>query len=587
MEKWIVHTKKADFAQWAQELNIDPMVARIIRNRDIETIEEARSFLYGTTEDMHDPFLLKDMDKAVDIVMEAVKTGKKIRVIGDYDVDGVTSSYILTRGIKSLGGDVSTAIPHRIHDGYGLNENLVEDAAADGVQFIITCDNGISAVSQIELAGSRGMEVIVTDHHEVPFEILEDGSRKQILPPALAVVNPKRYDDEYPFKSICGAMVTYKLMQAIVAKTGNKSLKSIMDELLQFAAFGTVCDVMELKDENRILVRNGIQKIKTAPNIGLRALMEVNNLQPENISNYHLGFVLGPCVNATGRLDTAITALELMSADDYGSALKAAAELKALNDSRKDLTTEGVEKAEKYIEEHNLAEKSVWLIYLPDVHESIAGIIAGKIREKHNHPVFVLTKTENGIKGSGRSIDAYHMQAHLMEMSALLDKFGGHAMAAGLSLQEENLQELDRRLNENSGLTEEDYVAKIYIDVPMPTGYATLKLAKEIENLEPFGMGNPHPMFAEKDLDILRIIPFGKEKQYSKLKVRNSSGGIVELTSFDHPGVFYDFVDNKYGSGSADSLRDGTSSYKISILYQLSVNRFKEENTQFMLKSYL
>ena len=612
MEKWFIQTKKADFESWSRELGIDVVTARVLRNRDILTAEEARSFLGGSVNEMHDPFLMKDMKRAAEEILAAVNAGKSIRVIGDYDVDGVTSAYILTKGIKAIGGNVSTAIPHRVKDGYGLNDALVNDAAADGVKLIVTCDNGIAAAAQVALAVSLGMDVIVTDHHEVPFTE-EEGEKKMILPKALAVVNPKRYDCEYPFKGICGAMVAYKLMQAVLSLGGNEALKGCMDELLEFAALGTVCDIMELKDENRIAVKEGLKLMSHSSNIGLNALIEVNSLDPAKLSAYHMGFVIGPCINASGRLDTALRAFELLNSGDKAEALTIAAELKSLNDSRKTLTKEGTESAFRYIEEHNLADKSVWIIYLPEVHESIAGIIAGKVRERFNHPVIVLTRGEDGVKGSGRSIEGYHMQESLTAAAHLLDKFGGHAMAAGMSLQEENIEKLDEFLNDHADLKEDDFAAKVMIDVPMPIDYATMKLAKELESLEPFGAGNPIPLFAMKDVELISMKRFGSEGKYARYNVKTPSGKQAELTSFTDPALFLSFLDEKFGEGSgkrfeeaggfhgnsvdssakaADKSDDRAATkapapLKISIVYSLDVNRFKgRESLQYMLKNF-
>ena len=593
MEKWFVSSKKADFEGWSRELGIDVVTARILRNRDIETLEEARAFLGGTLNDMHSPFLMKDMEKAAIFTLDAIRANKKIRVIGDYDVDGVTSAYILTKGLKCLGAEVSTAIPHRIHDGYGLSEDLVRDAHIDGINLIITCDNGISAGPQIDIGNSLGIDVIVTDHHEVPFTEDEKGNREQILPNAVAVVDPKRYDCEYPFEGICGAMVALKLMQATLSILEEKEdekakdLRLSMDELISFAVVGTVCDVMELKDENRILVREGLKKIGKTQNEGLKALFEVNKIDPSKASVYHLGFVIGPCINASGRLDTALRAFELLNEGNKAKALTIATELKELNDSRKNLTNDGIEEAVSYIEAHGLNEKSVWLIYLPDVHESIAGIIAGRIREKYNHPVFVFTKGEEMVKGSGRSIEGYHMQENLVAASHLLSKFGGHAMAAGLSLEEEKLAMLDDFLNENARLGEEDFISKVHIDVPMPLDYASMRLAKEIEKLAPFGTGNPNPLFAQKDLSFMSMSRFGSEGKYARYKVRTETGKYYEITSFLSPDDFLTTLEEKYGSGSAESFESGLAQYKMSITYQLDINSFRgEEKLQFMLKNY-
>ncbi len=587
MEKWFVQTKKADFEDWSRKLGIDVVTARILRNRDIETAEEAKSFLGGSLSSMHDPFLMRDMDKAVQVIIDAVGKGKKIRVIGDYDVDGVTSAYILTKGFNAIGADVSTAIPHRVKDGYGLNDQLVKDAAEDGVGLIVTCDNGISALTQVDLANSLGVEVVVTDHHEVPFEEDENGKHIQMLPRALAVLNPKRYDCEYPFKGICGAMVAYKLMLALFTTLGDGTWDEMKEELLLFASLGTVCDVMELKDENRIAVKEGLKLMARTGNYGLKALMEVNSLDTSKLSAYSFGFVIGPCINASGRLDTALRAFELLNSSSMDEALITARELKELNDSRKNLTNEGIETAERFIADNSLDKKSVWLIYLPDVHESIAGIIAGKIKEKYCHPVIVLTKSEEMLKGSGRSIEGYHMQESLMKAAPLLEKFGGHALAAGLSLKEEKLTELDSFLNANASLSDDDFVKKVMIDVPMPTGYASMKLAKEIESLEPFGTGNPSPLFAEKDLEFTGMKRFGSDGKYARYTARGSRGNMVEFTSFEKPEVFLSFLDEKYGEGSGASFETGKGSFKISVVYSLDINRFRgNESLQFMMKYY-
>ncbi len=498
MEKWFVAAKKADFNKWAEEFHISPVLARILRNRDLTTKDEISKFLQGSLEDCYSPLLLKDMDKAVALLKEAIRQDIFIRVIGDYDVDGICSSYILLKGLKLLGARVDTAIPHRIHDGYGLNDKLIEEAKRDGVEMILTCDNGIAAASQIALAKELGIQVIVTDHHEVPF-LEEKGVRRELLPPAGAVIDPKREQCGYPFKNICGGVVAFKLMQALSDNTESQPLSEAMDELLEFAALATVCDVMELKDENRILVKEGLKRLRQTKNQGLSALMEVNGIDCRRLSAYHLGFVLGPCLNATGRLDTAKRALELLQSRTKAEAMSAAAQLKALNDSRKSLTLKGVEQAEEYIEEHHMENDKVLLLYLPDVHESLAGIIAGRIREKYNHPVFVLTKSEEGVKGSGRSIEAYHMYEEMTKVKDYFTKYGGHKLAAGLSMHEEDIEALRTALNEGSGLSDEDFIPKVHIDVPMPLVYADESLVMELERLEPFGVGNPKPLFAQKE----------------------------------------------------------------------------------------
>lgn len=586
MEKWYVAAKKADFDKWAKEFQISPVLARIVRNRDLTEEEQVQKFLYGKLADCYSPWLLKDMDKAVEMLQEAIDKKLFIRVIGDYDVDGICSAYILTKGLQVLGAKVDTAIPHRIHDGYGLNDHLIELAAADGVSMILTCDNGIAATPQIEMANSLGIKVIVTDHHEVPYT--EDGGlRKEILPPALAVVDPKQEQCTYPYKSICGGVVAYKLIQALAEKTDNKELAEEMEELLEFAALSTVCDVMELKDENRIIVKEGLKRMQNSRNQGLRALMEVNELHPEKLAAYHLGFVLGPCLNATGRLDTAKRALELLQSQNKVDAMSAARELKELNDSRKNLTLQGVQEAESYIKEHHIEQDAVMVIYLPEVHESLAGIIAGRVREKYNHPVFILTQGEDGVKGSGRSIESYHMYEAMTEVKHFFTKYGGHKLAAGLSMREEDVEPLRKALNEKAGLTEVDFQPVVHIDVPMPLSYATEELAKELELLEPFGVGNPKPLFAQKELIFKAGYKMGANKTCARYKVFTPEGTEQWLVYFGNLDAFGEFLNDKFGQGSEDALYSGRGSFAVSVVYQLGMNSYKGKmEKQFVMQNY-
>lgn len=586
MEKWYVAAKKADFDKWAKEFQISPVLARIIRNRDLTEEQQVHKFLYGTLEDCYSPWLLKDMEKAVELIQKAISEKLFLRVIGDYDVDGICSAYILTKGLQVLGARVDTAIPHRIHDGYGLNEHLIELAARDGVGMIITCDNGIAAAPQIELAESLGIRVVVTDHHEVPYTE-ENGVRKEILPVADAVVDPKQEQCHYPYPNICGGVVAYKLMQALAERTENPVLRDTLEELLEFAAFATVCDVMELKDENRILVREGLKRLRKTRNQGLRALMEVNELQPERLSAYHLGFVLGPCLNATGRLDTAKRALELLQSTSKVDAMSAAGELKNLNESRKNLTLEGVKEAERYLKEHHMEQDAVMVIYLPDVHESLAGIIAGRIREKYNHPVFVLTRGEEGVKGSGRSIDGYHMYEHMTRVQHFFTKYGGHKLAAGLSMAEEDIEPLRRELNADCNLTKEDFLPKIHIDVPMPLAYADDRLARELELLEPFGMGNPKPLFAQKEVVFKAGYKMGANKNFARYRVETAEGKSEWLVFFGDLDKFGAFLDEKYGQGSAKALYEGMGKFPLSVAYQLGRNTYKgKTEIQFIMQNY-
>ena len=586
MEKWFVAAKKADFDKWAEEFHISPVLARILRNRDLEDVSQVRKFLYGTIEDCYSPWLLKDMDKAVNALIGAVDEQTSIRVIGDYDVDGICSSYILTKGLKCLGARVDTAIPHRIHDGYGLNDSLIEEAKADGIGMIVTCDNGIAAAPQIALATELGIQVIVTDHHEVPYTE-EEGIRREILPLALAVVDPKQEQCTYPFKNICGGVVAYKLMLALQEKTGNEVLADALGELLEFAAFATVCDVMELKDENRILVKEGLKRLKNTRNLGLQALIEVNGIDTGKLSAYHLGFVLGPCLNATGRLDTAKRALELLLAETKVEAMSAARELTELNDSRKNLTLQGVVEAETYIKEQGMEQDKVMVVYLPDVHESLAGIIAGRIREKYNHPVFVLTRSEEGVKGSGRSIEAYHMYEAMTKVKHFFTKYGGHKLAAGLSMREEDVEPLRRALNEGSALTQEDFIPKVHIDVPMPLSYADEGLAGQLELLEPFGVGNPKPLFAQKDLVFLSGVRMGANKNVARFKVRTPEGTNLQLVYFGDLERFLTFLKEKYGADSEECLFAGCGEYPVSVVYQLGLNAYRgKTEVQYMMQYY-
>ena len=560
MEKWYVAAKKADFDKWAKEFHISPVTARILRNRDLTEESQIRKFLYGKLEDCYSP--------------------------GDYDVDGICSSYILTKGFQMLGAQVDTAIPHRIHDGYGLNEHLIEEAKREGVGMIVTCDNGIAAAPQIELANSLGMRVVVTDHHEIPY-IEENGERKEQLPPALAVVDPKRSDDTYPFPGICGGVVALKVIQAITEKTGNPGLINIQDELLEFAALSTVCDVMELKDENRILVKEGLKRIQKGYNEGLKALMEVNDIAPDRLSAYHLGFVLGPCLNATGRLDTAKRALELLQSFTRADAMTAARELKDLNESRKNLTVQGIQRADEYILEHHMTEDKVMVIYLPEVHESIAGIIAGKVREKYHHPVFILTKGEDGVKGSGRSIEAYHMYDAMTQVKHFFTKYGGHKLAAGLSMREEDIEPLRIALNKNCTLTEDDFIPRVHIDVAMPMGYADEALAGELALLEPFGTGNPKPLFAQKDLIFQAGFKMGANKTCARFRVKTPEGNTQTLVFFGDLERLGAFLNEKYGIGSEEALYAGRGSFPLSVVYQVGQNTYKgRTEVQYIMQNY-
>ncbi|MCM1143800.1 MAG: single-stranded-DNA-specific exonuclease RecJ [Blautia sp.] len=597
MAKWMVSAKKADFEGLAKKFQIDPVIARIIRNRDIVEDAGIDLFLHGTIEDMHTPRLLYDMEKAVAFMLRKIEQGVKIRIIGDYDIDGICSSYILLRGLQACNATVDTVIPHRIRDGYGLNDTLIEEAHGDGIDTIITCDNGIAAAAQVSYAKELGMGVIITDHHEVPYEILEDGRKKELLPPADAVIDPKQERCTYPFDGICGAVVAYKFIQVLLEEYENKhglidvngkKRKEILEELLELAAFATVGDVMELRDENRILVRYGLERITDTKNLGLRALIEVNGLQGKTLSAYHIGFVLGPCINATGRLDTAKKALGLLCSDSFAEAVTIAGELKELNDSRKEMTRQGTEAAIRMIEGGILKDDKVLVIYLPDCHESLAGIIAGRIKEKYHRPVFVLTKGEEGVKGSGRSIEAYHMYEQMSLCKHLFTKYGGHKMAAGLSMPEENIEEFRETLNRNCNLSDEDFVEEILIDVPMPLAYVRMELVKQLRLLEPFGNGNPKPVFAQKNVQILHGRILGKNGNVGKYDIRDEQGNTYQMLYFGDLERWHDFLADAFGKEERDRLYcEGSQRIVIQMIYYPDINVYREkESLQIIMQDY-
>ncbi len=522
--KWMLQTKKADFDAIAGRYRISPVTARIIRNRDVQSEEEIRRYLTGTLDDLYDPHLMKDMDRAVEILKEKIRDQKRIRIVGDYDIDGVCSTYLLYKGLSRVNAAVDYEIPDRIKDGYGINESIIRDAYESGIDTILTCDNGISAISQIALAKELGMTVIITDHHDIAEE---DG--KELIPQADAVINPKQKSCTYPFSGICGGLVAYKLVQAVYEAYGVPMEE--WKDLLEFAAIATVGDVMKLQNENRIIVKYGLMQIRKTGSLGLKKLIEKNDLDPEHISSYHIGFVIGPCLNAGGRLQTAKLALSLLLCQDEEEAGRMAQELKQLNDMRKDMTQQGLAEAVELVDRH-YADDKVLVVYLPECHESLAGIIAGRLRERYHKPSFVLTRGEESVKGSGRSIEAYHMFEALLEVKDALLKFGGHPMAAGLSLEENMVDEFRRRLNENASLTEEDFIEKIWIDVPMPLDYISEPLIKELELLEPFGQGNEKPQFAQKDLNIRSVRVLGRNRNAVKLCLVTGNGTVMDAMLF-------------------------------------------------------
>lgn len=565
----MVAAKKADFNQIGRQFHIDPVIARLIRNRDVIEEEKIREYLLGTVEELPSPWLMKDMEKATDLLEKKIQQHAKIRIIGDYDIDGVTSTYILLKGLKRIGADVDTYIPDRVSDGYGIHGHLIDKAEADGIDTIVTCDNGISAAAEIQTAKNKGITVIITDHHEVPYRE-ENGERQMVLPPADAILNPKQYDCPYPNKNLCGAVVAFKYITALYERFGVSGKE--LEDYYELAAIATVGDVMDLQGENRILVKEGLRRLKNTQNMGLQELIRANGLEDGKITAYHIGFVLGPCINASGRLDTAARSLALLNAQTKDEAARLAGDLTALNQSRKALTEKGKEEAIQIIETTELKNDRVLVVYLPDCHESLAGIIAGRLREKYHKPAFVLTKGEKSAKGSGRSIESYSMYEELVKCADLMIQFGGHPMAAGLSIEEKNIEKFRKQLNVNCTLTEEELRPKIVIDVPMPVSYITRKLIEQISLLEPFGKGNTKPIFAQKGLKVLDSCIIGKNKNVVKLKFLDPQGTAIEGIYFGEAEDFINFIREK------DT---------VSVTYYPEINRFRgRESLQIIIQNY-
>lgn len=585
MEKWFVMRKGAPFQEIAEKFQIHPVLARLIRNRDVIGDENIELYLHGTIADLHDGILMKDMDKAVDILLEKIQEDKKIRIIGDYDIDGINATYILQEGLRALGGDVDTDIPDRMKDGYGLNKNLIDRAFDDEIDTIITCDNGIAAKDEIAYGKRLGMTIIVTDHHEVPYEEI-DGDKHYILPPADAVIDPKQEKCGYPFKGLCGAAVAYKLVETLFQVTGRDV--DDVDYLMENVAIATVGDVMDLVEENRIFVKQGLEMLKRTQNLGLKALIECTGVDVARLSAYHIGFVIGPCLNASGRLDTAKRALELLSAKTKKEADILAGDLKALNDNRKDMTAIAVEEAIRMIEESSLQNDKVLVVYLPECHESLAGIVAGRVRERFYKPTFVLTKAEEGVKGSGRSIESYHMYEELNKCKDLLTRFGGHKLAAGVSLEEENVDIFRKALNEKATLTEDDLIAKVSIDMQMPLGYVSEKLVDELELLEPFGKGNTKPIFVEKEIEILKGEKLGKNQNVLKLWVRDAQGTAMDAVYFGNIPLFEEYLAEKYDNLAVRQMLMGRrTGMKLAFTYYPTINEYMgKKNVQIVIQNY-
>lgn len=577
-EKWFIKNKKAAFDVIARTHHIHPILAQLIVNRGIHTNEEMEQYLNPSFHELHHPFLMKDLKKACEIIKEKIKNKEKIRIIGDYDVDGVMATYVLVTGLSNCGAIVDYKIPDRIKDGYGINIDIINQAILDGVDTILTCDNGIAAKEQVAFAKENGRTVIITDHHDIP---LEGGNLE-----ADAIVNPKQEDCTYPYKGICGAMVAYKLVEALYDECRVEQVKS--HELFQYVAIATVCDVMDLKDENRVVVKQGIAQFEQTKNLGLQALKEECGLTGKSVNTYHFGFVIGPCINASGRLESAKLSLKLLLSKDKKEAEILAKRLKGLNDERKVMTEENLQEAMNQVETTSLRDDKVLVVYLKDCHESLAGIIAGRIKERYHRPTLVLTNTENGVKGSGRSIEEYHMFEELSKCRDILLKFGGHPMAAGFSLREDKVEELKRRLNETTTLTKEDFIPKVSFDMVLPLEDVNIPIVREMERLEPYGRGNEKPLFVLKNVEFVNGKILGANKNVLKCNLRTKeSNGMYTGMIFQNLLAFSEVVDEKYGSGTFEDLMVNRKSFLMDIVFQLNINEYNGfESVQLIIQNY-
>ena len=585
MERWVLLRKGADFEAISKKFHISPRLASLIRNRDVIGDEAINQYLNDTIAELYDGMQMKGMPQAVEILTEKIRDREKIRVIGDYDCDGINATYILLEGLEKLGAKVDSDIPDRIKDGYGLNQHLIDRAHEDGIDTIITCDNGIAAAKEIEYGKALGMTIIVTDHHEVPYKENEAG-RRYILPPADAVVDPRQEGCEYPFKGLCGAAVAYKLVEALCEANGQDVAD--LDYLLENVAIATVADVMDLTEENRILVKQGLEMLKRTSNLGLRALIQCIGLEGKKIQAYHIGFILAPCLNASGKLDTAKRALALLRTKTEREADMLAGDLKALNDSRKDMTAQAVEEAFIQVENSELKDADVLVVYLPECHESLAGIVAGRIREKYYRPVFVLTKGAEDLKGSGRSIETWHMYEGLNRVKHLLSKFGGHKMAAGLSMPEENLEQFRKEINEKSGITPEDLNEKIAIDMQLPFECVNEKFIGELAVLEPFGKGNARPVFAERQVQVESARILGKNKNVLKLQVKDLHGTRMDAMYFGDVNTFVEYVREKFGDIACECLLRGHGhGIVMAFTYYPDINEYQGvRKPQIVIQNY-
>lgn len=582
-KKWFLKNKKADFKRIAEKYKINEVIVRLMINRGIKE-DEIEKYLYPSLENMYNPFDMKDMKKGVDILKEKIVNKEKILIVGDYDVDGIVSTYILKEGLKKCGANVSYEVPDRVKDGYGINVSIIDKAYENGFRTILTCDNGIAAIEQIKHAKELGMTVVITDHHDIA-KVEENGEVKERIPEADAVINPHQKECKYPYEYLCGAGVAYKLLQAIMPDYGFSDYE--IEDFIQYVAIATVCDVVELKDENRIIVKNGLNALFNTNNIGLQELIQVNGLA-DDISTYHLGFVIGPCLNASGRLDTAKIAISLLSCTERIEARNIAIELKELNDQRKDMTGENLEKAIEVIEKNHMYDDMVLVVYLPECHESLAGIIAGRIREKYYKPTIVLTKGHNIAKGSCRSIDNYDIFAELQKCDSLLTKYGGHPMAAGLSLPEENIDKLRKMLNDNCTLTEDDIIPRMSIDICMPLGYITEKLIGELKLIEPCGKDNEKPIFAEKDIIVNRIYKLGKNKNVLKLNITNQYNKTIDAMFFGNIDEFENYIVEKFTEDELNKAFSGVvNDIRLSLIYYPVINEFNgRKSLQITIQDY-
>ena len=585
-ERWFIKNKKMDYKYMAAKYGITELMSRLIVNRDITDDEMIRSYINPDYNMLHEPRDMKDMNKAVDIIINKIKNKKKIRIIGDYDVDGVISVYILYSALKRCNADVDYEIPDRIKDGYGVNVNIIKKAHEDGIDTIITCDNGISAIEPIKIAKGKGMTVIVTDHHDIPFVEDADGNRTVIKSEADAILNPKQEDCNYKFKYLCGAGVAFKMIQVLYEELGISKEEAF--KFIEFLAIATVCDVVDLIDENRVFVKKGLEKINNTTNVGLNELLIECEIQDKKIGVYHLGFIIGPCINASGRLDNAKKGVRLLLSNDEKEAVLLAKELVKLNEERKEMTANGVEEAIEIVENSSIKNDKVFVIYLPHIHESLAGIIAGRIREKYNVPTLILTKSEDGAKGSGRSIEEYNMFEELVKCKELLGKFGGHPMAAGFSLKEENIDAFRDKLNENTTLTEEDLFKKVTIDAVLPLDYISYELVNDLERLEPFGKANPKPLFGEKDINVIKAAILGKNRNVLKLKLKTKNGKPIDAVYFGDIEQFEEAIIEKYGKDQLMKLYDGSyNDVKLDMVFYPDINEYNGNiNIQIVMQNY-